>query len=315
MGFLKQLLGKSEKDSNELQKKILSPENHVKKAGEIMEKILFKSWSGEGISMKVWTVSEIDEIIEEIEKAIKLNSSNPEFQYLLACLLQAKLKGAEAEIKLKEIVTTYPGYAQAEGHLKNRENWFTPFMYQGWSENHKNFDEELIPKSQYAFYLVPIRVGVRRIISFFAWFPKNRIDSFNSNQRATIRFSFMKTPFCPLVSAYALIETNPVEPFTLENILQVDSYRSEWSDYSRSGYWLIRLLSQQDFTFFVIADPDTSEVYFNRAIQFDSKAKADLNFVIEQIKNIEQIETTDESLFYKAREFYENNFSLDNIKF
>lgn len=33
------------------------------------------------------------------------------------------------------------------------------------------------------------------------------------------------------------------------------------------------------------------------------------------MKNIEQRETTDESPYYKAREFYENNFSLNNIKF
>ena len=307
MGLFDWISGKSNKSAN--------AENHIKKAGELADKYVSRSLHG-NISATSWSMGEIDEIKEEIEKARELNSSNPEYHYLFACILQARLMGAEAENELKKLVAKHPKYAQAVGHLQHRDRWALPFEYSGWNENYTTLSDSIAPKKQYGCYLLPIRFGVRRIVSFFSWFPRDRVEPLlKSNQKAAIRTTYMKTPFCPVVGAYALIDTNPREPFTLENILRVDSYRREWRDCSRSGYWLIRMLAQQDFTFFVLADPQTEEVFYNKRIQFDKKTLTDLNVVVKQIMDIEQIETNDETPFIQAREYFGNNFPLDNITF
>lgn len=291
-------------------------EAHIRQAGELTELALSKSDQKGKITVTSWEMGQIDDIMEDIQKAVELEPSNPEYRYLFACALQARLHGEQAEAELKRIVENHPQYAQAEGHLLHRERWFLPFLYPSWSEKHQIVTESIIPYNMQGCFITPVRTGIRRIVSFFAWFPRDRLEPLlRPNQRATIRAVFMNTPYCPVVGAYALIDTNPTEPFTLETILRVDSYRSEWSDCSRSGYWLIRMLAQQNYTYFVIADPGTGKAYFNRLIQFDKKTCSMITSVAEQVRDIKQTETDDESLFISARQHFTNNFSLDNITF
>lgn len=305
MGFLNLFRGKSKKRA----------EAHIERSGELTNIALTKS-NHRNISAISWDMGYIDEIIEEISKAVEIEPENPEYQYMLACALQARLQGAQAEAKLKEIVEKHPYYAQAKGHLFHRERWFLPFLYPAWDETQQVITESFVPTNMQDCYVTSVRSGIRRIVSFFAVFPLSKVGPLlRTNQRATIRAAFMNTPYCPVVGTYTLIDTNPTEPFTLETILRVDSYRPEWNDCSRSGYWLIRMLAQQEFTYFVIADPYTSKAYYNKKILFDRKTRSILNSVSKKIIDINQTETNDENPFMAAQQYFTDNFSIDNITF
>ncbi len=290
-------------------------EVHLSRAGEVLDQAVNRSAHGT-VSLASWQMGDIDKVIEETRQASELEPSNPEYRYLFACALQARLQGADAEAELKRIIKDHPDYAQAEGHLRHRERWFLPFLYPAWSESHTTVTDSITPSGTQSCFVTPVRTGCRRVISFFGRMPGSTVKPIlRPGRAATIRAVFMNTPTCPVVGMYALLDTHPTEPFTLEIVLSVDGYRSNWADCSRSGYWLIRLLGQQDFTYFVLAEPGNGSVYFNRLIKFDAKTKALLNSVAAQVRGIQQTERDGESHFMRARQYFSQNFSMDNITF
>lgn len=288
---------------------------HVARAGEILDRALDRSVHGT-VSATSWQMGDVDRVIEELRQAVALEPSNPEYRYLYACALQARMQGAEAEAELKRLVVDYPDYAQAEGHLRHRERWFVPFLYPTWSESHTTVTDSISPSGRQGCFVTPVRTGCRRVVSFFGRMPGTSVKPMlRSGLRATVRAVFMNTPYCPVVGVYPLLDTHPTEPFTLETVLSVDGYRSDWADCSRSGYWLIRLLSQQDSTYLVLAEPSNGSVYFNRLIKFDAKTKSMLDSVAAQVRGIRQSERDDETPFTRARQHFSQNFSMDNIAF
>lgn len=290
-------------------------EKHVHRAGEILDRAVGRSVHGT-LSVTSWQMSDIDEVIEELRQAKELDASNPEYRYLFACALQARLHGAEAEAELKRLAADHPGYSQAEGHLRHRERWFLPFIYPSWSESHTTVTESITPAGAQGCFVTPVRAGCRRIVSVVARMPGSSVRPIlRPGIRAAIRATFMNTPTCPIVGVYPLLDTDPKQPFTLETLMSVDGYPPDWVDCSRSGYWLFRLLAQQDYTYFVLAEPGNGSVYFNTLIKFDAKTKGILSSVASQIRKIEQAERDGESGFMRGRQYFSQNFSLDNITF
>jgi len=290
-------------------------EKRIKRAGEILDRAVERSAHGT-VSVTSWQMGDIDKVIEELRRAMALEPSNPEYRYLHACALQVRMQGAEAEAELKRIAADHPDYAQAEGGLRHRERWFLPFLYPAWSESHTTVTDSISPSGSQGCFVTPVRTGCRRVVSFFGRMPGSSVrPMLRPGLRATIRAVFMNTPTCPVVGVYPLLDTHPTEPFTLETVLSVDGYRSDWADCSRSGYWLIRLLSQQDCAYFVLAEPGNGNVYFNRLIKFDAKTKSLLGSVAAQVRSIQQTERDDETPFMRARQYFSQNFSMDNIAF
>jgi hypothetical protein len=290
-------------------------EDHIVKAGDIFQENMQRG-SQQTIVTTSWDMGIIDRVLEELQQAVKIVSNDPEPRYLYACALQARLRGEEAEAELKRLLSDYPDFAQAQGHLKHRERWFLPFLYPQWSERHDIVTGDIAPAGREGCFITPVRVGCRRVVSLFARMPRSSIGSrYKPDQRVAIRMAYMNTPFCPVVGVYGMVDTHPTEPYTMETILSVDSYRSDWSDCSRSGYWLIRMLAQQTFCYFVMADPFNGKVYCNRRIDFDGKTSSILNSVAEQIKNIQQKIDRDETAFPQAEQYFTQRFSLDNIRF
>lgn len=296
------LLNKGAKDDADI---------HIKRAVELIK----NSTMSFGSSLIEVDFDVLENVKKEICKAIELEPTNPEYHYQYACWLQFGLQGEEAVQKLQFIKKKFPDYVQAEGHLLHKERWQLPFYYPEWNEKCSFSPNMIIPKEMGRCFVTPVRSGLRRIVSFIGWFPQNEFGSIDINLKADVRLAFMKTPYCPIVGAYALIDTHPIQPFTTETLLSVDGYPSNWDDCSRSGYWLIRMLAQQDFTYLILADPITNIAFYNKKIRFDEKTHSILTFVAEKIKYINQTEINDESQHLLAFQFFTNNFSLDKITF
>ncbi len=291
-------------------------EDHIVKAGSILDEFFSSRTEYGSVVAFEYNPDTINRLKEELQAAINKSPDNPEYLYLMACAMVASGLGKTGFEQVRAIVARHPDFALARGLYENPEKWWKfPFLYPAWGANTSEVSDSIIPHGVEGCKLMIIRDGCRQVVSFFHRLPKSALGSrLSPSHRTAIRLTYVDTPYLPLVGAYVLIDTDPNKPYTSETLLNVSTYTPALKDLSGSGYWLVRILAQQDYTYVVLAEP-SGKVYFNRKVQFDAKTRTNLSSVASQIKSIPQHESDDPKKDAMAAQYYMNHFSLDNIQF
>lgn len=288
-------------------------EEHLRRAAEIIDRDVNRSEYGAVVatSFDLGTISSIE---TELQAALQSDPTNPEYKYLVAAARINKMQGKEALDDIRRIAFEHPDFAEAEGYLANNGEWFTPLLYPPWEQSRTSVPESIIPADSKGCLLTIVRDRCRRVVSFFTRLPERSLGHrFNPSLRTAVRFHFEQTPFAPVVGAYVLIDTHPTEPYTSETILSLQRSHAGWPDQARCGYWLLRLLAQQKYTFIVFAEPSGGPVYFNRRVEFDGKAIANLRDVTTKMARLDA--SASGGRFDLAKSHYSQSVSLDAITF
>ncbi len=324
MGLFDKLFGKNKDKTSEQQNDplVAQAEDHVKRAIDIADHEISVTFSN-GTRIIVGTSDTYMKIQTELEKAVKQCPSVPEYRYLLAdAKINAGLRkdGREEIIKLAE---QFPDLIEAQGFSKAismQLNWFSPFQYFRWDTTMKKLPDGIIPADTGGCLPVTIlRDGSRRIISFMGNIRRQSLGSnFHRELRTTLRLNFMKTPYATIVGIYVLIDTNPSEPYTSEQLINIEHYSSN-STMRESldkdvGYYLIQLLASQPHTYIVINDPQEG-VFFNRKLEISGKLASHLNDVATKVKKLKLCQQEDISVLQKANQYYFDHFSIDSVHF
>ncbi len=260
-----------------------------------------------------WLIELVPSIQSELESAVRSDPTNPEYKYLFACW-KGLLAGKPNLDEIRKIAGLHPGFAEAAGYLANPDKWRPPFAYPAWGGIENRLPTFVLPPD-IPMEIRPVRDGCRRLFAFFRRSPQlSPGQNFDSSMRAAIRLAFMKTPHGAVVGAYMLLDTDPNEPYTDEILLNVDTYFQELADLSYSGYWVVRLLAQQQYTFVVLADPSGS-VCLNRRIEYDPKTKANLNEVAKQIELLKPTSSSDMAKRKTAQKYFMEHSSMNAIQF
>jgi len=324
MGLLDKLFGKT--NAKALQKQNAQPAGqgaeHLRRAIGTADdglKVIFsqgrKIVSGSG---EVYI-----KIQEELEKVVQLYPENPYYRYLLA---DAKINAGLRETGREEIIKIareHPGFVEAEGFAQAASkglNWSSPFHYPRWNATMNSLPEGMIPfDTQNCLPLTIFREGDRRIVSFVGNIQRRSLGSnFRPDLRTTLKLNFMKTPFASIVGVYVLIDTDPREPYTSEQLINIESYSKNSTRIDALdedvGYFVIQLLASQPYTYVVINDFQQG-VFFNRKLEISGNLASHLNDVVSKIRKLDLRQQEDIASLQKANQYYFDHFSIDGIRF
>jgi hypothetical protein len=224
--------------------------------------------------------------------------------------------GREEIIKLAE---EFPDFIEAQGFtqaVSRRLNWFSPFIYPRWNAQMKKLPDGMIPADTGGCLPVKmLRDGDRRIVSFVGNIRRQSLGpNFRPDLRTTLRLNFMKTPSVTIVGVYVLIDTHPREPYTSEQLINIEHYSASDSDFANVGYYLIQLLASQPYTYVVINDPQEG-VLFNRKLEISGDLAHHLRNVATKVKELKICQEENISVFQKANQYYFDHFSVDSVHF
>lgn len=287
-------------------------EEYIKQAGIIAD---------EGITSHLCedylTISFPGQVVEQIErlieKAIDASQDNAEYLYFLACAKIARGEGKTGLDEILRISKQYPEYIDARGFATHPQQWFSPFYYPSWHENQKKLPEEMKHLPSGGMSLVSLRDGCRRIVSFFRHVDKPAdIAKLKQNTPIDITFHFMETPYGTVIGAYVLVDYGSGNVHVSETILNADSCPLSLRDLSSTGFWLLRLLSQQRYTYIIFNDPKKG-IILNKKLYLKSSQIKRLEALKGKIELISPKTDWDPDKFKRAQEYYMNNFSLDEL--
>lgn len=289
-----------------------SAEEYIKRAGNIADQGLHKE-----ITDQYMTINFKSEIIEQIEQnlknAIELDPNNPEYHYWAACTKIARAQGKTGLELVRQLAELYPDNVEFEGVGKHPEQWFSPFYYPSWHEDQKELPPDMQDIPSGGMSLVSLRDTCRRVVSFFRFIENDSLKpSIIKKANPDIALNYMETPFGRVVGAYVLLSLGNGEIHVSETIVNVDSCPSSLQDMSNAGYWFMRLLAQQQYTFIIFFNSEYN-ILFNRKLYFKSVHKRTFTEIREKIEAAEPITQWDQLKFQKAQKYYIENCSLDDI--
>lgn len=323
MGFFDKLFGKSKVKTNQEHgdSHATEAESHLKRAVDIADREIALLFYNK-IRARTGNIDSYRKIQTELDVAVKLCPSVPEYRYLLAdAKINAGLRkdGREEIVKLAE---EYPDYVEAQGFAKATSlnlNWLSPFDYVRWNTTMKKLPDGLSSSDTGGCLPVTmLRDGARRVVSFVGNIPRQSLPpNLHEQLRTTIRLNCMTTPYATIVRAYVLIDTDPREPYTSEQLINIEHYSADpknTTDFAHTGYYLIQLLASQPYTYVVINDPQQG-VFFNRKLEITGDLAGHLNDVSAKIKKLALRQEEDPLVFLKANQHYFDHSSVDDILF
>lgn len=324
MGIFNRLFGKSNRETARQQDylPVAKAEEHLQRVVSIADdgiKIVFNH----GTKLVSGTGSTYTMLQSELEKLVQLCPDVPYYRYLLA---DAKINTGLRETGREEIIKLaeeFPGLLEAQGFSQaasKRLNWFSPFHYPHWNETMKSLPDGMLPADTgHCLPVTILREGDKRIVSFAGNIEQKSLgNNFHKDLRTTLQLNFMKTPYATIVGVYVLIDTDPREPYTSEQLINIEHYSTDPTAIDALdkdvGYFLIQLLASQPYTYIVINDP-RGGVFFNRKLEISGNLSSHLNDVATRVKKLKLCQQNDISALQKANQYYFDNFSIESVHF
>jgi len=262
------------------------------------------------------SVSYSSQVMNRIEELINLATTmepdNAEYKYWLYCAQIGSGKLESGIKNIKELSLKHPGYIDLLGHAMYPDKWFSPFYYPSWNDKTAKVPVSLISLPEGGTSLISLRDGLRRIVSFFRKADRSFITGLRKNISINLKFNYMKTPYSNVAGCYLLINDNKNNPHVSETIINVDSCPTQIRDMSNAGHWLLRILAQQSYSYIILWDPATNMV-FNKKLYFSASIKHSLRQLKLRIESLSPTPEFDPQSFQKARQYYMDNFSLDDV--
>jgi len=291
----------------------LAAAGHFARAAENADGAIECSSSGTIIAFS-WDGLRHALVKDAVQDAVNADPTNPDYRYTLACLATPLGPDKAGVEEIAAIAATFPQCAEACGYAANPQHWRTPFQYPPWDSRQTRLPEVILPAGTEGM-ATSVRDGCRRIVAFFRRIDQRSVGHLGS-QRSTLRLVCADTPHGPLVATYCLIDTHPTQPYTSELMLNVGHVAdpADSSEASSVGYWLARLLAQQDHTYIVLAEPD-GRVLFNRRVAFDDEARRNLRAADEFLAHVRPTTKLGAARWGDAQRHFMKVSSLDAIGF
>ncbi|GEM_PF-3031281 len=285
--------------------------DYIQKAAQIADNEISIDRYGDYLSVS-YTTESIDRINEFIKKALELEPDNKEYKYWLSCAEMGKGNYESGLKNIKELSLSYPEYLELNGHAEYPEKWFSSFYYPVWNEKTRKVPESLLSLPEEGMSIISLRDGLRRVVSFFRPVDASVFKVIDEKSPVELRFNYMRTPYGDVAGCYVLVLMNKKDWQISETIVNVNSCPSNIRDMSNAGYWLLRLLAQQNYTYVILSDSGSNQV-LNRKIYFSAVIKRNLAQLKFQIESVTPCDEFDAQLFQKARQYYMDCFSLDEL--
>lgn len=284
----------------------------IKQAGKIADEEITSTIHGDYMSVESSSAT-MDKLELLIAQAASEEPDNADYHYWLACTKIAGGKGNTGLNDISDLAERFPDHVEIQGVLTDPQRWFAPFFYPSWHEKQQDLPEELQPLPFGGTLLISVRHGLQRVISLFRHVDRDSIQSDNLDDAPIdIRFNFMRTPDGPVVGVYVLITLPKGSLYVSETIINVDACPPNFRDLSNAGHWLLKLLSQQDYTFIILNDPKTG-IFFNKKFTFNPGHKKQLKELRDIIDTIELKIDWNADSFIRAQQYYMNNFDIENL--
>ncbi len=287
-------------------------QDYINQAGRIADDKITTEIHNDSLSITF--PSDVIALIEtNIEKAIELDSGNPEYRYFLACAKIARGEGRAGLDEIKKIAQQFPSYIDATGFALNPQQWFSPFYYPSWHEHKKVLPAQMAHLPYGGMSIISLREGCRRVVGFFRHVDKNTFSK-SITPRTPIDFNmnFMETPHGTVVGTYILISGKNGNVHINETIIDVGSCPSSLRDLSSCGYWLLRILAQQNYTYIIFNDPEKG-IVLNKKLYFKTAQKKVLQNISAKIDRITPSTDWNQDRFKSAQQYYMNHFALDDL--
>lgn len=299
----------------------LQAEEYVQRAEVIAEQEIRQVFAGDHwvVSALVGTYMKIQ---AELQRAVELCPAVPEYRYMLAWSKIHVGLGKDGSDEINRLALDFPSFIEAQGFSRASSlglPWWSPFYYPRWNATARTLPSGLVPADTGSCLPVTmLSSGCRRIVSFVGNLRRRSLGpSFRPDLRTTLRLNYMDTPAATIVGVYVLIDTDPREPYTSEQLINIESYFADsknTSDFSRVGFYLMQLLASQPYTYIVINDPEEG-VFFNRKLEISGELGLHLADVAAKVRNVRLRQNDDVSVFVQSQQYYFHHFSVDNVHF
>ncbi|MEW6536749.1 MAG: hypothetical protein AB1454_14160 [Candidatus Auribacterota bacterium] len=291
---------------------MIKAEDYIKQAGQLADEEIISKIHGDYMSVESsnTTMKKMEFLLLQ---ALEIEPDNPEFHYWLICSKLASGMGKSGFKEIEKIAKKFPQYVEIAGVMADPQRWFAPFFYPSWHEDQKELPEELCQLPYGGTLLASVRHGMRRIVCMFRHLEKSNLQREDFlNAPMDVRFNFMETPDGPVVGVYVLITLPKGNLYISETIINVDACPASFRDLSNAGHWLLKLLSQQDYTFVILNDPHDG-ILFNQKLKFNPGHKKELKEIRAKLDTITPKAIWNQESFIKAQNYYMNNFSIEDL--
>ena len=283
---------------------------NIKTAASIADEAITHTIHGDLLTIQ-WQSADIKRIRHHIEQALALDSDNPAIQYIDACLAIAQGQQKTGQETIEAIAQKYPEYIEAQGYNAYPEKWFSPFYYPVWREQQKQLPSHFASLPQDGTLLVSMRDGMQRIVSFFRHCEPGYCTL---SKKTVVDFDLkvLETPYGLLAGVYLIIDPGKRTGRFSETMLSCNTLPLTITDMSTAGYWLLRLLATQSYTFIILHDTQTDTVY-RKKHYFNAKQKKLLESTAIMLAAISPTTNWDRENFIKAQQYYMRHINIDTF--
>ncbi|MDX9701431.1 MAG: hypothetical protein RBU23_00150 [Candidatus Auribacterota bacterium] len=287
-----------------------SVSDYIKTAGTIADRAITHIIHGDVLTVQ-WESADISGIENCMRQVLEIEPDNPRWQYIDACLAIAQGRYATGMESIRNIASLYPDFTEAQGFAENPDRWFSPFCYPAWRDNIGELPEHFANLPRGGTLLVSMRDCVDRVVGFFRHCEPGYCV-LSKKTTVDIDIKLLDTPFGLIAGAYLIIDPGKRGGRLSETMLSCDKIPPQLQDMSSAGYWLLRLLAGQSYTFILLHDIQTGTVY-RKKHYFNAQNKKLLNAIADRLSGISPLQNWDRNEFLKAQQYYMQHVTIDNF--